>query len=119
MRAVRCLRIFGWQHERLYGRKEIMYNIHQVTEYLAQAVCHFGPLDDISSAVFENEHHHLSSKCHGTKQVHMQFARVLERKICLRAGRERLPSALLAVVSNNPKRVVNGALLKWQGMDWS
>jgi hypothetical protein len=112
MRASRTLRIFGWYHERLYQLKGMTYNVHQVTEHLSTAVCHFGPLTNLSSDVFENEHRRLSGRCHGTQQLHMQFSRVLERKMCLRVKREAIRPDLLNLISNRHNKLeVDGCVL--------
>lgn len=68
------------------------YNVHQVSEHLADGVERFGPLFSFSTAPFETQHYKVNLRKRGSQMVHMQVANYIQEKSSLRSLKTKVPA---------------------------
>lgn len=70
--AEACLNTFCAEFERLYGKRYLSANFHNL-QHLAEDVRNFGPLWNTDCFAYENASGHLLKKIHGTRSVPSQL----------------------------------------------
>lgn len=75
------LRVFELYYEEMYGAVTMSYNLHQVTNHLAESVNNCGPLTFMSSNDFEDYLQKCKKNVKAHNNVPQQFINQLQQRL--------------------------------------